>query len=112
MIHRLLTLIPGQSREYPGQEFARDVCLLDQSRLARTRKGYDISFPASTGTQSLQNTLRVITAEGLPGDDIILTISRRGSGRKAMYPWSAGYKLEVMSSPQLTNIRVFAARSS
>jgi hypothetical protein len=64
-IHRILTLFPGQSREYPRQEFARDVCLLDQSRLTRTKKGYGISFPASTGTKSLQNTLRVITAEGL-----------------------------------------------
>jgi len=63
-IYRLLTLLPGQSKEYSLQEFARDIYLLDQSRVARTKKGLVVSFPASTGTKSAANTITVITQDG------------------------------------------------
>ena len=63
-IYRLLTLLPGQAKEYSRQEFARDVYLLDQSGATTTKKGSVISFPASTGIKSTTNTIRVITQEG------------------------------------------------
>ena len=63
-IYDLLTLLPGQSKEYSTQEFARDIYLLDQSRVTRTKKGSVVSFPASTGTRSATSTITVITQTG------------------------------------------------
>jgi hypothetical protein len=63
-IYRLFTLLPGQSKEYSLQEFARDIYLLDQSRVARTKKGLVVSFPASTGTKSTPSPITVITQDG------------------------------------------------
>ena len=63
-IYKLLTLLPGQAKEYSHQEFARDIYLLDRSGVTTTREGFVVSFPASTGTRSNKNTIRVITQEG------------------------------------------------
>ncbi len=63
-IHRLLTLLPGQTKDYSRQEFGRDIYLLDQSGITMTKRGFVISFPASTGTKSTTNIIRVITKEG------------------------------------------------
>ncbi len=63
-IYRLLTLLPGQAKEYSRQEFARDVYLLDQSGVTKTKKDFVIRLPASTGTRSTTGTIRVITREG------------------------------------------------
>jgi hypothetical protein len=63
-IYDLLTLLPGQAREYSRQEFARDIYLLDQSGVTATRRGYRVSFPASTGTRLPSGTVRVITQHG------------------------------------------------
>lgn len=63
-VYDLLTLLPGQARDYSKQEFARDVYLLDRSGVTTTRKGYLVSFPASTGTRSAAGTIRVITESG------------------------------------------------
>jgi len=63
-IYHLLTLLPGQSREYSRQEFGRDIYLLDQSGVTTTRAGRLVSFPASTGTKSSSRTLTVITQSG------------------------------------------------
>ena len=63
-IYRLLTLLPGQAEEYSRQEFARDVYLLDQSGVTKTKKDFVIRLPASTGTRSTTGTIRVITREG------------------------------------------------
>jgi len=63
-IYESLTLLPGQSKEYSLQEFARDIYLLDQSRVARTKKGLVVSFPASTGTKSTPSPITVITQSG------------------------------------------------
>lgn len=62
-IYRLLTLLPGQTKEYSLQEFARDIYLLDGSGVTTTRKGFGVSLPgvSSGGTTS---TIRVITQEG------------------------------------------------
>ncbi len=63
-VYNVLTLLPGQAREYSRQEFARDVYLLDQSGARTTRRGATVSFPASTGTKGRANVLRVIAQDG------------------------------------------------
>lgn len=63
-IYELLTLLPGQSREYSRQEFARDIYLLDRSGVTTTRQGYVVSLPASTGTRSPSRTIRAIAEDG------------------------------------------------
>ncbi|OGW54575.1 MAG: hypothetical protein A2Y81_11820 [Nitrospirae bacterium RBG_13_43_8] len=63
-IYRLLTLLPGQAKEYSRQEFARDIYLLDRSGITTTKRGVVVSFPASTGTRWTTGTIRVITQEG------------------------------------------------
>jgi hypothetical protein len=62
-VYQLLTLLPGQGREYSRQEFARDIYLLDRSDATATRTGQVISLPASTGTRS-SGVIRVITESG------------------------------------------------
>jgi hypothetical protein len=61
-IYKLLTIMPGLSKEYSQQEFARDLYLLDKNGI--TKKGFVISLPASTGTKSIKSTIKVITQEG------------------------------------------------
>lgn len=63
-VYDLLTLMPGTAREYSRQEFARDIYLLDRSGTAMTRRGYVVSFPASTGARSSSAALRVVTESG------------------------------------------------
>jgi hypothetical protein len=63
-VYELLTILPGLSKEYSLQEFARDIYLLDQSKITTTQKGYIIDFPASTGTRSFSNIIRVIAENG------------------------------------------------
>jgi hypothetical protein len=48
----VLTMLPGQSREYSKQEFARDLYLLDQSGVTSTPRGpRQLRWAASTGTK-------------------------------------------------------------
>jgi len=62
----VLTLLPGQSREYTKQEFARDLYLLDQSgRLEASRDGRRLRFHASTGTKGA-GSLTTVSREGQP----------------------------------------------
>lgn len=63
-LYRLLTLLPGQTREYPFQEFARDLYLLDLSGLNTTKSGHLMRLPASTGTRQPRGTIRVIARDG------------------------------------------------
>lgn len=63
-IYELLTLLPGQAREYTRQEFARDIYLLHRSGIDTTRSGARVRFPASTGTRTPSKTITVITEEG------------------------------------------------
>ncbi len=63
-IYDLLTLLPGQSRDYTIQEFARDLYLLDESRVAKTKGGYALGFHASTATRSSRGIIKIITKEG------------------------------------------------
>ncbi len=63
-VYRILTLLPGQTREYSRPEFARDIYLLDQSGVTRTKAGYAVSFPVGTGTKTPASTIRIVTQEG------------------------------------------------
>jgi hypothetical protein len=63
-VYELLTLLPGQSREYSRQEFARDIYLLDRSGVVAARNGSVVSFPASTGTKSSSGVITAITESG------------------------------------------------
>ena len=63
-VYELLTLQPGAGREYSRQEFARDIYLLDRGGVTTTRRGYIVSFPASTGARSAGTALRVVTESG------------------------------------------------
>jgi len=64
-IYRLLTLLPGQTKEYSLQEFARDIYLLDRSGVITTKKGYGVTLPGvSSGMKGTTGTIRVITQEG------------------------------------------------
>ncbi len=64
-IYALLTLLPGQSKEYPLQEFARDIYLLDQSKITRTKKEFGVRFPpASTATRTQGKAITVIAQDG------------------------------------------------
>lgn len=49
-LHGVLTLLPGQSRDYSKQEFARDLYLLDQDGASRVG-GRQLRWAASTGTK-------------------------------------------------------------
>ncbi len=60
-IYKLLTLLPGQAKEYPLQEFARDIYLLDRSGVTKTKEGFVIRFSDRGFTRQ---TVRVITQEG------------------------------------------------
>lgn len=64
-IYDLLTLLPGHAKDYPPQEFARDIYLLDESRVTTTKSGAAMTLSAATGTKSARNVLGVITQEGL-----------------------------------------------
>lgn len=60
-IYKLLTLLPGQAKEYRRQEFARDIYLLDRSGVTKTKEGFVLRFSDRGFTR---HTIRVITQEG------------------------------------------------
>lgn len=59
----VLTLLPGQSRDYTRQEFARDLYLLDQSGVATARNDRVLRWSASTGTKGT-GTLTTVAKSG------------------------------------------------
>lgn len=63
-IYSVLTLLPGQTREYTLQEFARDFYLLDQSGENTTKDGFMMFPSGATGTRPRSGSLRVITQRG------------------------------------------------
>jgi hypothetical protein len=50
-IWTVLTLLPGQGKEYTRPEFARDLYLLDQSGALTTKTGRTLRWHASSGTR-------------------------------------------------------------
>ncbi len=61
-IHSLLTLLPGQAKEYSRQEFVKDISLLHREGVDTTKQGAKVSFPISRGVKG--KTLTVIDETG------------------------------------------------
>lgn len=61
-IYGLLTLLPGQAKEYSKQEFARDIYLLHRGENHTTKSGATVSFPISRGVRG--KTLSVVDETG------------------------------------------------
>ncbi len=61
-IYSLLTLLPGQAKEYSRQEFARDIYLLHRGNIQTTKAGARVSFPISRGVRG--KTLSVVDESG------------------------------------------------
>ena len=59
----VLTLLPGQQREYTRPEFARDLYLLDSSGVATAKSGRVLRWHASTGTRG-SGTLTTVAQTG------------------------------------------------
>jgi hypothetical protein len=73
----VLTMLPGQAREYTKQEFARDLYLLDQSGVTSTPKDpRQLRWSASTGTK---------------GTGVLTTVAR--SGQQQRY-WGVSFSQE------------------
>ena len=63
-LYELLTLFPGQQKDYGHQEFARDLYLLDQSAVKETAN-HSFRFAASTGTKgSASKLFQLVDREG------------------------------------------------
>lgn len=56
-IYKLMTALPGVSRDYDRTDFARDIYTLDAEGPHETRRGRTVSFPASTGTRRRSSDL-------------------------------------------------------
>ena len=63
-IYGQLTPLPGQSREYSKQEFARDLYLLDQGDIRATKNGSVISLHAASGREAASKVISVVTKNG------------------------------------------------
>lgn len=50
-VYDILTLLPGSEKEYTLLDFTRDVYFLDASGITETKKGYELSLPASTASR-------------------------------------------------------------
>lgn len=59
----VLTLLPGQQREYTKPEFARDLYLLDSSGVTTTKSQRRLSWQASTGSKR-PGTLTTVAQSG------------------------------------------------
>jgi hypothetical protein len=69
-IHEILTLLPGA--DYPIEEFARDLLLLDRRPDLRTRDGCRFEFPASTLSRGRMKRLQVYDERG--GERIYIAV--------------------------------------
>jgi hypothetical protein len=63
-IYELLTMLPGQAREYTKAEFARDIYLLDQSSQTTAKNGAHIEFHSGAGARTPRGALSVVTQHG------------------------------------------------
>jgi hypothetical protein len=66
-IWNVLTLLPGQAKEYTRPEFARDLYLLDQTGATTTKSGRTLRWHASTGTR---------------GSGVLSTVARTGQQQR------------------------------
>ncbi len=64
-IYDILTLLPGTDKEYTLLDFLREIYLLGTSGVTTTKKGFHVSFPASTsGRERSSKTYKFITRDG------------------------------------------------
>ena len=63
-VYKLLTALPGDSREYGRTDFARDLYNLEVNGPKRARNGAAVSFPASTGTKGSRGVFAFIGPDG------------------------------------------------
>jgi len=62
-VWEVLTLLPGQQRDYTRPEFARDLYLLDSGGVTTTKSGKVLSWHASSGTRG-SGTLTTVAQTG------------------------------------------------
>ncbi len=84
-IYELLTLLPGQSREYTRHEFARDIYLLHRSVVATTRNGARVSFPVSRGVKGKNLTVVNERGEEVLYYGLAFTPAAKGKGHESSY---------------------------
>ena len=65
-VYDALTLLPESRINYGKAEFTRDVYELDLGHVRQTKSGATVSFPSATGTKSKNETLQIISPEGMP----------------------------------------------
>ncbi len=64
-IYTVLTLLPGLDKEYTLLDFTRDIYFLDLSGVTETKKGYQMSLPASTVSRERSaKILKFVTRDG------------------------------------------------
>jgi hypothetical protein len=56
-IYKLMTALPGTTREYGRSDFSRDLYILESNGPRRTRNGATVSFPSSTGARRRSSDL-------------------------------------------------------
>ncbi len=76
-IWSVLTLLPGQGKEYTRPEFARDLYLLDQQQVRQTKDGRTLRWHASSGTR---------------GAGVLTTVAR--TGQQQVY-WGVSFTGQV-----------------
>ena len=63
-VYRMFTSLPGSDREYNRTDFTRDLYLLDRDGPKTTRRGIQVSFPASSGTRGSQGLFSFVAPDG------------------------------------------------
>jgi hypothetical protein len=63
-IYNLLTLLPGQAKEYARPEFARDLYLLDESGVTTTRDEAAMSLHPARGNEAASKVIHLVTKDG------------------------------------------------
>ena len=79
-IYELLTMLPGQERDYTKQEFTHDIYLLHRSGKTRTRSGAEIGFSLYTGRGKASKALMMIDEEGAPLSYYAISFTQAGKG--------------------------------
>ncbi|MGI8808782.1 MAG: hypothetical protein ACR2KK_13240 [Acidimicrobiales bacterium] len=78
-VYGVFTVLPGSSRDYSKQEFARDLYLLDQSEVTTTKGGRSLQLPASALTRG-SGVLTTVTRSGQ--EKVYAGISFDGGGSR------------------------------
>lgn len=63
-IYNMLTLLPGQAKEYARPEFARDLYLLDESGVNAARDGASLSLHPARGNEAASKVIHLVTKDG------------------------------------------------